>query len=366
MYRKTFTYEGKRYDITAKTQEQLYEKIARKKIELEQGTTISKNMLVKEWCAEWMSTYKEPAVSPGRFKMLESFCRSTIVPALGNIQLKDVKSTHVQKMLNNKAKTCKESSLKQLKAVCSDMFDKAFENGLILKNPVTSAVVPKSGKSNNRRSLTPLEQRYFLRAADKCKHGLFFKIIYYCGLRPGEVAALQWCDFDLKNKILKVTKAVKPRGGIGEPKSSAGIRQVPIPDSLAASLKPADNPFDFLFLTQQVGFASETVRSNWWKEIMKQMNIEAGCKVVKGELVPPYPIADDLVPYCLRHTYCTNLQAAGVPINVARELMGHSDIGITSKIYTHSSTESFNNAAELINQLNNKRENVGVGVGAGV
>ena len=232
MYRKTFTYEGKRYDITAKTQEQLYEKIARKKIELEQGMTISKNMLVKEWCKEWLDTYKEPTVSAARLINLQYACKSTFIPTLGNMQLKDVKPTHIQKMLNSKSKTCKESSLKQLKVMCSDMFDKALENGLILKNPVKSATVPKSGKSNGRRSLTPLEQEYFLKAADKCKYGLFFKIIYYCGLRPGEVAALQWCDFDLKNKILKVTKAVKPRGGIGEPKSSAGIRSVPIPNAL--------------------------------------------------------------------------------------------------------------------------------------
>ena len=94
------------------------------------------------------------------------------------------------------------------------------------------------------------------------------------------------------------------------------------------------------------------------------MNIEAGCKTKKKALVPPLRISSDLVMYCLRHTYCTDLQAAGVPINVARELMGHSDISITAKIYTHSSDESFNNAADLINSLNSKRASVGRCVGA--
>lgn len=64
-------------------------------------------------------------------------------------------------------------------------------------------------------------------------------------------------------------------------------------------------------------------------------------------------VADDLVPYCLRHTYCTDLQSAGVPINVARELMGHSDISITAKIYTHHSEIDFDNAKQLINKLHN-------------
>ncbi|MDD2217639.1 MAG: tyrosine-type recombinase/integrase [Eubacteriales bacterium] len=56
------------------------------------------------------------------------------------------------------------------------------------------------------------------------------------------------------------------------------------------------------------------------------------------------------MPYCLRHTYCTDLQDAGVPINVAKELMGHSDISVTAKIYTHRTETSYNNAKDLINR----------------
>jgi integrase len=82
-----------------------------------------------------------------------------------------------------------------------------------------------------------------------------------------------------------------------------------------------------------------------------------GCKTFRGALVPPYPVADDLVPYCLRHTYCTDLQAAGIPINVARELMGHSDISVTAKIYTHSSEESIKDAADALERLNERRKN---------
>ena len=62
-------------------------------------------------------------------------------------------------------------------------------------------------------------------------------------------------------------------------------------------------------------------------------------------------IKEDFKPYCLRHTYCTNLEKAGVPINVARRLMGHSSISITSKIYTHNSAEAFSDAKDKINKF---------------
>jgi len=61
-------------------------------------------------------------------------------------------------------------------------------------------------------------------------------------------------------------------------------------------------------------------------------------------------IAPGLVPYSMRHTYCTDLQDAGVPINVAKYLMGHSDIGVTANIYTDTTTAVIRDAADKINK----------------
>ncbi|MCE2603875.1 tyrosine-type recombinase/integrase, partial [Pseudomonas aeruginosa] len=55
-----------------------------------------------------------------------------------------------------------------------------------------------------------------------------------------------------------------------------------------------------------------------------------------------------LCPYCLRHTFCTDMQHAGVPITIAAKLMGHSDPKITARVYTHYTDESLNVAADLL------------------
>lgn len=52
---------------------------------------------------------------------------------------------------------------------------------------------------------------------------------------------------------------------------------------------------------------------------------------------------EDLTAYCLRHTYCTNLQKQGVDIRTAQYLMGHSSIQMTAKIYTHIGIEQLSN-----------------------
>ena len=53
------------------------------------------------------------------------------------------------------------------------------------------------------------------------------------------------------------------------------------------------------------------------------------------------------MPYCLCHTYCTDLQAKGVPLKTASYLMGHSSIQVTADIYTHITEDALNEAARL-------------------
>lgn len=79
------------------------------------------------------------------------------------------------------------------------------------------------------------------------------------------------------------------------------------------------------------------------------MNISMGCKTYRNALVPPLPLAEDFCPYCLRHTYCTNLQKAGVDVRTAQKLMGHASVSTTVNIYTHVDHEEILKAGKLIN-----------------
>lgn len=83
----------------------------------------------------------------------------------------------------------------------------------------------------------------------------------------------------------------------------------------------------------------EEHRARLWKSYTRQINIEMGCKTYRNALVPPYPLAPDLVAYCLRHEYCTDLARRGIDILIAQKLMGHSDIKLTANIYTNLNNE---------------------------
>ena len=55
MVTKSFSFEGKRYYVRAKTEEEAIAKVALKKHDLEQGVNrVSQNMLVSAWAEEWL------------------------------------------------------------------------------------------------------------------------------------------------------------------------------------------------------------------------------------------------------------------------------------------------------------------------
>ena len=168
-------------------------------------------------------------------------------------------------------------------------------------------------------------------------------MILYCGLRPSEAQALQWKDIDSKRLTISVSKSMKRDGSIGPPKTPSAYRDIPIPSFLVSLFKKAQ-PFDYLFPL------SLTWRRRMWDNVKREMNLAMGCHTYRNKLVPPYPLADDFTLYNLRHTYCTDLERKGVPINIASRLMGHSNISITSKVYTHASEEALEIARALIDR----------------
>ena len=53
----------------------------------------------------------------------------------------------------------------------------------------------------------------------------------------------------------------------------------------------------------------------------------------------PWALGGDfpkVTPHVLRHTFCTNMQQAGIDIKSLQYLMGHSNASVTLDVYTHT------------------------------
>lgn len=237
------------------------------------------------------------------------------------------------------------------------MFSTAKKNKLIAEDPSESLEMPKATDGTNR-AITEYERKCILKLAETHHAGLWILTMLYCGCRPQETIPLQGNNINYKKSSMKIYEALEAgtNATIGNTKSDAGVREVPIPKVLLDKYKAANfGPFDCLF-TQPTTGKRLTKSSMYcmWRNFKRELDIMMGAQVYRNQITV-HAVADDLDPYCLRHTFCTDLEAAGVPINKARDYMGHSDIALTSRIYTHKSEKSFKDSVDAINNFHSPK-----------
>ena len=147
----------------------------------------------------------------------------------------------------------------------------------------------------------------------------YLEWFWWTGMRPGEIAALSWADYDTQTKTLRLAAA---DAKIGEG------RVVPVVGPLASIIerrraaRSLKSPF--VFHSEGASFASkrnglsDRFYAMWYRACEK-----AG---LPGEKTPdgkPVPKGERIIPYDLRRSAVRNLRAVGVPERVAMEITGH-------------------------------------------
>ena len=337
--RKTARVNGKRYESYGTTELEALTKLAEKVAAAKRGEdVIGGSMTVDAWYREWKAAYKDPkGLTKKSLGMYDEKYNGYIKPAIGRMKLQDVRDVHLQRILNGQEGKS-ASHLKKLRMVLREMFLRARQSRLIPYDLAELLELP-AATQGRRRALTEVERAAVLKVAERHRAGLWVLIQLYAGLRPNETAALSWADVDFKYNEIHV-HAAKESGSsaIKGPKTASGVRDIPIHASLLPKLLAARGaPFSPVFPTQAGNWQNENSLRRMWTGFRRELDIELGAEIYRNQIVVSV-VAPDLTPYCLRHTYCTDLQRAGVPINVAKELMGHADIQTTANIYTHKDT----------------------------
>lgn len=337
--RKTKWFGGKKYEATGKTELEALTKLAEKIAAAKRGEeSIGGSMTVDAWFDEWMTTYKEPkGLEKATLDAIRGRYRLHISPYIGRKRLKDVRDVHLQKALNELAGQS-HSLVYKVYGLMQDLFSRARMSRLIPWDPSESLEVP-ANVEGKRRALTDAERNVLFQASDQAGHGLWFRTLLWTGMRPGESAALLWSSVDFTNNEIHVTAARETMTRTAKgPKTEAGIRDIPIHAALRPLLlAEKGEPFAYVFPNQKGRMADAKTMTRWFSQILAAAREAA-----------PGVIGDGLSTYCLRHTFASDLQRAGVPINVARELMGHSSIQTTANVYTHTDSSVLHHGIALL------------------
>ena len=184
----------------------------------------------------------------------------------------------------------------------------------------------------------------------------------YAGLRPQEMKAIDIDrDVDFENDTITVRETAHLDGYgyeiTDEMKTDWSARTIPLFAPLKEALKDKHGPLIVSAKGEQINLSSW--RTTWASYLFCMETAINGCekrwygkkREHKDKELSPW-IDFDIVPYTLRHAFCTMCRDAGVEINTCRKWMGHADSKMIIKVYDSVSTDrSVNESKKVADRL---------------
>src|SRR5262249_1188139 len=154
-----------------------------------------------------------------------------------------------------------------------------------------------------------------------------------CGLRRGEIAALQWKHVDLEHRqIAVVHSAEQTKAGIRyKPPKSGRSRTVAMSEMVTAELRAHRVAQAHGLLTLGLRISDDTfvVAQADGRPIQPNSLSHEWVRQIGKTGLPRIRYHD------LRHAHATHLLSSGVHPKVASERLGHSKVGITLDLYSY-------------------------------
>ena len=319
------------------------------------GLKLDPNITVRQWVDIFLTTY--------RTRINEAYLDGDATPynrladALGRMRVADITEAHLQRALNEVAGMSFSTVDKYHQAI-KRLFKRAVKNKIIKDSPAEDLILPNYSKGTHR-ALERWEVEHIL-ANWNCPAthmGLAVLLMLLCGLRRGEMMALEWDSVNMDARTLEVRQvAVVRKNQVvieQRAKTDAGLRTLPICQALFDALNTVAEE-------KRDGYVCLSAKGTLLSESAVSRGIDTFCRVLERILndEPPtqrgrrYDIErkkNDLpekprkefkfTNHDLRHTYATALYDAGVPVKAAQYFLGHADIKLTLDLYTHLSKE---------------------------
>lgn len=283
----------------------------------------------------------------------ESALRLHIVPRLGRLKVRDISRPVVKDLLISKLaddagsfqgqkaaqvgkRKLARGTVKNLLLTLSGVMAQAVEDGLIVANPLQ-----KMGRRLNLgtkrdaskcKALDGAQLRTFLDDARTREPEVFpaFAVMAFAGLRIGEAVALTWENVDIQGQRISVEKQL-----LGRLKTQASTRVVDMADVLRDVLR------DLLAQRRAAAFKAGSQLSPWvlFPDLPAVPDATDEQRVVKTvrramiRLLAATGLPTWLTPHALRHTYGSQLIAAGVSPVYVQQQMGHASITMTVDTY---------------------------------
>lgn len=350
---------GKYVAIYGKTVDELSMKVAAFEQSLEDGITDRSNPLVSEYAKRWLKLKTDnKEIRPGTATDYAYIIRNFISAPLAGCRIADITPSQMLEAVSSAAAKSKSVSTKTV-MLAKAIFAAAADDGLISKSPCRN--IKASGSDPKKReALTDKQVAVLLDSIKGTRCYPFCMIGLYAGMRREEILALQWDAVHITKPpyYIEVKQALHWEHNRpvvdGKLKTKAAYRNITIPPQLVQCLRELKGrkKSGYVFCGSAGDPLTETQwRNTWHTVICRTVKPRTYYKYIDGKKVQHtitpklggkancrnycYTIDFEVTPHILRHTYITNLLAAGVDPKTVQYLAGHELSRMTMEVYGH-------------------------------
>jgi integrase len=189
--------------------------------------TVDRDTTVSEF---WEKVYEPFIVENKHASTVHGYCqiwKQHLKPHLGDRTLKEYRTPMGTVFLTGLAKKLRFYTVQHIRSLASGIFSHAVAVGAVESNPWHDVKILGKVKGKGTTPHYTLEQVEDIVSAlaDHPEAQLIVCLAYFAGLRPSEIGALDWTDFDAQ--CVHVRRAIG-RGVVGDTKSEKSVRSVPI------------------------------------------------------------------------------------------------------------------------------------------
>ena len=271
----------------------------------------------KMYCADMETRLREHTMRTKKY-----IVELKILPYFGNKRVNDITAADIRQWQNELIKMgYSPTYLKTINNQLSAIFNYAVRYYDLKSNPCAKAGSMGKSKSEEMDFWTGEEFRKFIDSVmNKRLSYMAFMILYWTGMRLGELLALNPKDVDLEKRTISITKSYQRLGKkdvITPPKTSKSKRVITIPEFLAADIK---DYMDSLYDLQEDDRLFPITKYYLEHEMQRGIK-ESGVKRIRV--------------HDLRHSHASMLIELGFsPLEIANRL-GHEKVETTLNTYAH-------------------------------
>lgn len=315
------------------------------------GSVMQPNMLtVSDWLSYWLEDVIRPNREYTTYYCYKCLVENHIVPDLGDISLQKLTPHRIQqyytKMMQEKGLS--PNSVSKHHILLHTAMKLAYRQGIIMENPVEKVEAPR---------VVPPKQVYYtpeqLKALFRATEGTWLEAVVklggYLGLRRGEMCGLRWKDVDMEREVIRIQVTRTTVGNetvVKKPKTASSVRTLGI-----------HGLNDLIQVLEKLRQEQELCKAE-----LGERYFDSGYVLTERDGLPRHPnqvshalqkfVAENHLPpitvHGLRHTFASVANSAHIPMLDIGKALGHKDISITGRIYTHLFDQTHQETLNLV------------------